>query len=81
MPWYLYPNTIHIVNTYVLLEMLLGGVHKLKGSELVTLSLETLDDFTNETALDAYYMIEGQYGGLDEFSYAWKRNLYRQAWP
>lgn len=43
--------------------MLLGGVHKLKGSELVTLSLETLDDFTNETALDAYYMKEGQYGG------------------
>jgi hypothetical protein len=50
--------------------MLLGGVHKLKGSELVTLSLETLDDFTNETALDAYYMKEGQYGGLDGVSYA-----------
>jgi hypothetical protein len=37
----------------MLLEVLLGGVHELEGSELVTLSLETLDNFTNETTLDA----------------------------
>lgn len=39
--------------TYVFFEEFLGGVDQFKSSELITTLFEALDDFTNETTLDA----------------------------
>lgn len=36
----------------MLLHVLLGGVDELHGDELVSLSLESADDLTNEATLD-----------------------------